>query len=76
MGGGLLPPVIATAVGARGRLRDRQRRPTRLGRTPIEGAAAEIEPVDRAAIRDRTVVGGGEGRIIGIENRQERSNKL
>jgi len=23
MGGGLLPPVIATAVGARGRLRDR-----------------------------------------------------
>jgi len=26
------------------------RRPTRLGRTPIEGAAPEIEPVDRDAI--------------------------
>ena len=50
MGGGLLPPVIATAVGARGRLRDRQRRPTRLGRTPIEGATPELEPVDRDAI--------------------------
>jgi len=51
MGGGLLPPVIATAVGARGRLRDRQRRPTRLGRTPIEGATPELESVDREAIR-------------------------
>jgi len=28
-----------------------QRRPTRLGRTPIEGAAPELEPVDRDAIR-------------------------
>jgi len=27
-----------------------QRRPTRLGRTPIEGATPEIEPVDRDAI--------------------------
>ena len=44
---------------------------------PPQGEATpEIEPVDRAAIRDRTVVGGGEGRIIVIENRQERSNKL
>ena len=46
----LLPPVVATAVGARGRFRHRQRRPTRLGRTPIEGAAPEVEPVDRDAI--------------------------
>jgi hypothetical protein len=28
-----------------------QRRPTRLGRTPIEGATPELEPVDREAIR-------------------------
>jgi hypothetical protein len=28
-----------------------QRRPTRLGRTPIEGATPELEPVDRDAIR-------------------------
>ena len=53
MGGGLLPPVIATAVGARGRFRHRQRRPTRLGRTPIEGATPELEPVDRDAITTR-----------------------
>ena len=31
---------------------------------PPQGEATpEIEPVDRATIRDRTVVGGGEGRI-------------
>ena len=54
----------------------RQRRPARLGRTPIEGAAAEIEPIYRDAISYRKVVGRGEGRIIVIENRKERSNKL
>jgi len=44
---------------------------------PPQGEATpEIEPVDRDAISYRTVVGGGEGRIIVIENRQDRSNKL
>jgi len=51
MGGGLLPPVIAPAVGARGRLRDRNAdRPDSDG-PPLRGPTPELEPVDRDAIR-------------------------
>ena len=37
MGGGLLPPVIATAVGARGRLRDRNADRPDSDRPPLRG---------------------------------------
>jgi len=49
MGGGLLPPWTACSAQHRGPSRGNHDA-TRLGRTPIEGAAAEVEPVDRDEI--------------------------
>ena len=54
IGGGLLPPEVATAVGARGRFRTATTTQTDPTRTdpPLRGATPELESVDRDASLD------------------------
>jgi hypothetical protein len=54
IGGGLLPPEVATAIGARGRFRTATTTQTDPTRTdpPLRGATPELESVDRDAILD------------------------